>query len=115
MSSARPLRVVDTADHDINHGIMGANPRVPVLPVNWLTRDRLTRRLEAGENRRLTLGTGGPGRGATGLLAGGATERPVATTAWRAVKERDNDPRRFWSHLLTALRSAGTAMNFPVR
>ncbi|HYN30851.1 MAG TPA: LuxR C-terminal-related transcriptional regulator [Dermatophilaceae bacterium] len=55
----------------------------------------------------LTLVTSGPGGGKSVLLAEWARSRSVPTP-WLALTPADNDPHRFWSQFLRAVRVAGT-------
>src|SRR5918992_4268917 len=72
-------------------------------------RPRLTDRLEQEPGRRLTLLSAPAGFGKTTLLNewfGGRADggRPVA---WVSLDEGDNDPVRFLSYLVAALRMTG--------
>src|SRR4029453_2685042 len=82
-------------------------PRTP----RWLVaRGRLLELLDAGVQGRLTLLTGPAGSGKTVLLSSWGTAAalpgPVARLSLAAA---DNDPARFWAHLLAALRQSGAA------
>ncbi|MCD9024767.1 LuxR C-terminal-related transcriptional regulator [Cohnella silvisoli] len=71
-----------------------------------VSRSRLTERLNEGLHRKLTLVSASAGFGKTTLvsewLAG--CERPAA---WLSLDEGDNDPVRFLTYLLAALRTIG--------
>ncbi|MDF2661932.1 MAG: transcriptional regulator [Paenibacillus sp.] len=71
-------------------------------------RSRLTERLNEGLHRKLTLVSASAGFGKTTLvsewLAG--CERPAA---WLSLDEGDNDPARFLTYLLAALRTIGAS------
>jgi LuxR family maltose regulon positive regulatory protein len=71
-------------------------------------RPRLLRLLEAGTRGPLTVLAAPPGAGKTILLAswmmGGHPPGPVA---WMTVDRGDEDPARFWVHVVAALRSSG--------
>jgi len=76
-----------------------------------VARAHLERRLdEAGA--RVLLVVAPPGFGKTTLLASwlrglaGRHGRPAARVAWLALDERDNDPARFWLHLIGAIDRA---------
>jgi LuxR family maltose regulon positive regulatory protein len=70
----------------------------PVL----VPRPRLAARLTEGMDRGLVLVTAPAGYGKSVLLADWARSlaRPVA---WLSLDEGDNDPARFWRHVLAAL------------
>lgn len=72
-------------------------------------RSRLTERLNEGLHRKMTLVSAPAGFGKTTLvsewLAG--CERPVA---WLSLDEGDNDPARFLTYLLAALRTIGATI-----
>jgi LuxR family transcriptional regulator, maltose regulon positive regulatory protein len=103
-TSPTPLR--NTAGHDVSQ----PGPSVPALPVQWLPRPRLTQRLEAGRQRRLTVVIGAPGAGKTTLLVEWAADLPLGSTAWLGLEEADNEPPRFWAHLRAALQCVGPAL-----
>jgi LuxR family transcriptional regulator, maltose regulon positive regulatory protein len=81
-------------------------PRTP----RWLVaRGRLLELLDAGIQGRLTLLTGPAGSGKTVLLSAWATTTAAlpGPVAWLSLDAADNDPARFWAHLLAALRQSG--------
>jgi LuxR family maltose regulon positive regulatory protein len=82
-----------------------APPRTP----RWLVaRGRLLELLDAGVQGRLTLLTGPAGSGKTVLLGSwAATAALPGPVAWLSLEAADNDPARFWSYLLAALRQTG--------
>jgi LuxR family transcriptional regulator, maltose regulon positive regulatory protein len=73
---------------------------------NLVARPRLIAKLERDPGRKLTLISAPAGFGKTTLLgewvAGRSHERSVA---WASLDEGDNDPARFLSYLVAALRS----------
>ena len=80
--------------------------RVPQVRPKLVARPRLTKRLNREAGRKLTLLTAPAGFGKTTLLgewvAGRSDERSIA---WVSVDEADNDPARFLSYLVAALRT----------
>jgi LuxR family maltose regulon positive regulatory protein len=81
-------------------------PRTPRL----VARGRLLELLDAGVQGRLTLLTGPAGSGKTVLLSSWATTAILpGPVAWLSLDAADNDPARFWSYLLAALRQTGAA------
>ena len=84
---------------------------VPPVPPGWLTRPRLSKRLEAARHCRLTLVCAPAGFGKTTLLSEwtamqDAWSRGSApATAWLSVDKEDNDPERFWTYFVAALQT----------
>src|SRR5579871_4462534 len=79
-------------------------PRVPTVP-----RERITRRLDEGLTRRLTLVCAPAGSGKTTALAtwfGTLSARGVRGS-WLTLDSADADPVRFWSYLLAACQALG--------
>ena len=84
----------------------GPDPRlsIPPLPPRLVSRPRLIDALDAAvAGAALTLVTAGPGSGKSALLSEWARRRP-APPAWLALTRADNDPSRFWSLFIKALR-----------
>ena len=101
---------------------------VPPLRSEQVPRPRLVERLDAGLGRKLTLVCAPAGFGKTTLLSewiaahcgggprsdrgGGVIPPEGANTAplrvaWLSLDEGDNDPARFWTYFVAALRAAG--------
>src|SRR5215212_5081992 len=74
-------------------------PRPEAVP-----RSRLIERLDDGLHRKLTLVSAPAGFGKTTLLGEWATTLP-RPAAWLSLDEGDNDPTRFLSYLVAALRT----------
>jgi LuxR family maltose regulon positive regulatory protein len=75
-----------------------------------VARQRLLELLDAGVQGRLTLLTGPAGSGKTVLLSSWVTAAALpGPVAWLSLDAADNDPARFWAHLLAALRQSGAA------
>jgi LuxR family transcriptional regulator, maltose regulon positive regulatory protein len=78
---------------------------VPPIPPVYLPRPRLHELLEAGYTGPVTTIVGPAGYGKTVLAASWLGERaPGGPVAWVSLDPADNQPARFWSHLLDALR-----------
>ncbi len=75
----------------------------PPLPRLWVHRDRLDRQLSIALQHRLTVVTGPPGAGKTGLLVDWAQRRPNGLVAWLNVEAADNDPKLFRDSVAAAL------------
>jgi LuxR family maltose regulon positive regulatory protein len=83
-------------------------PRTP----RWLVaRARLLALLDARVHGPVTLLTGPAGSGKTVLLSSWVTTSAAlpGPVAWVSLDAADNDPARFWSYLLAALRQSGAA------
>jgi len=79
---------------------------VPELREDFVAREELVGRLVAGGGRKLTLVCAPAGWGKTTLLsewrASPDESRPFA---WVSLDPEDDDPVRFWSYLIGALRT----------
>jgi LuxR family maltose regulon positive regulatory protein len=60
--------------------------------------------LEAGSARKLTLVAAPPGFGKSTLLAAWSATHAASTVAWLSLDDTDNDPARFFSYVVAALR-----------
>jgi LuxR family maltose regulon positive regulatory protein len=80
--------------------------RVPRRRLRGVARPRLTERLTAGLEATLTLVSAPPGFGKTTLLADwlAADQGAERSVAWLLIDAGDNDPARFWTHLIAALQ-----------
>ena len=82
---------------------------IPPVRPNLVSRPRLIERLNAGLHRKLTLVSAPAGFGKTTLVSewiqtmGEAT--PPIAIAWLSLDESDNDPTRFLSYSIAALRT----------
>ncbi|MFZ0545686.1 MAG: LuxR C-terminal-related transcriptional regulator [Candidatus Promineifilaceae bacterium] len=76
----------------------------PRLHSAVLQRSSLLSRLDQGLTRKLTLITAPTGYGKTTLVNLWLTNRDTAS-AWLTLDEYDNDPVRFWTYVVSALRS----------
>ena len=68
----------------------------------FITRPRLTERLDESLTRGLVLVCAPAGFGKTALLADWA-RRSRRSAAWVSLDQGDNDPARFWRHVIAAL------------
>jgi LuxR family maltose regulon positive regulatory protein len=96
---------------NLRSGELLATKLVAPLP-RWrpVLRPRLLGLLEAGTHGPLTVLAAPPGAGKTILLASWMADgRPPGPVAWVTVDRGDDDPARFWSHVVAALRSSGAA------
>ena len=91
-------------------GLLATKLYLPRRQPGFLARPRLTDRLDEGLARGLVLVCAPAGFGKTALLAdwAGQGRRPVA---WLSLDQGDNDPARFWRHVIAALERVrpGTA------
>ena len=87
----------------------------PRLPISLVERSRLLRELDAARAYPLTLVSASAGSGKTTLLSAWVAssrqgERPQAAgrkpaLAWLSLEALDDDPIRFWSSVIAALRT----------
>ncbi len=75
---------------------------VPPVRPGLVPRSRLTRRLDQALNCPLTLVTAPAGYGKTTLVSDWMRRAGIGA-AWVTLDERDNDPIRFWTYLVTAV------------
>ncbi|MCX5269434.1 LuxR C-terminal-related transcriptional regulator [Streptomyces sp. NBC_00199] len=80
---------------------------IPPARAGAVPRERLQRQLRLAKTR-LTLVVAPAGWGKTSLLSGWAADpEEKRRIAWVSLDESDDEPVRFWSYVLTALRGAG--------
>src|SRR5918992_2251499 len=84
--------------------ILATKLYVPPPQPRVVPRLRLTQRLDEGLHRRLSLVSAPAGFGKTTLL-GEWIARCEIPAAWLSLDEGDNDPTRFLSYLVAALRT----------
>jgi LuxR family transcriptional regulator, maltose regulon positive regulatory protein len=88
--------------------LLASKLSVPDLPAGLVVRPRLFGLLGTGVRRPLMLLAAPAGFGKTVLLASWSTmARPAARMAWVSLDADDNDPDRFWSYVVAALRRSG--------
>ncbi|WP_030518866.1 LuxR C-terminal-related transcriptional regulator [Nocardia sp. NRRL WC-3656] len=85
--------------------LLAAKLRVPGLRRGFVPRPRLVGRLDAALTHGLVLVCAPAGFGKTGLLAEWARSGR-GTLAWVSLDAADNDPARFWRHVVAALDRA---------
>ncbi|CAA9293881.1 MAG: hypothetical protein AVDCRST_MAG93-4110, partial [uncultured Chloroflexia bacterium] len=76
----------------------------PVLHENFVSRRDLVRYLGEGVHRKLTLLSAPTGCGKTTLLAEWSAADKEHVFAWLSLDRQDDDPVRFWAHVIEALR-----------
>jgi len=86
--------------------LLATKLHLPRPPAGFVPRPRLVEGLDHGLARGLVLVCAAAGFGKTSLLADWARRggRPVA---WLSLDQGDNDPARFWRHVVAALDRAG--------
>jgi LuxR family transcriptional regulator, maltose regulon positive regulatory protein len=101
LSAAAPVGVA-ASERDV---LLATKLHVPRLQRGFVPRPRLTGRLDQGLARELVLVCASAWCGKTALLADwvGQGSRPVA---WLSLDAGDNDPARFWRHVVAALDRA---------
>ena len=86
-------------------GLLATKLYVPGTQPGFVARPRLIERLDEGLARGLLLVCAPAGFGKTSLLADWA-RRSGLPVAWLSLDEGDNDPARFWRHVVAALDRA---------
>ena len=91
--------------------VLASKLAAPRLPGWMVARPRLDQRIAEGTAGPLTVVTGPPGAGKTTALASwAATPMTPVRVAWVTLDDYDNQPGRFWSHVVKALRQAGVPL-----
>src|SRR5690242_15796277 len=80
----------------------------PLVRSMLLHRSHLLSLLDQSGSVPLTLLLASAGFGKTTLLSAWAS-RNASQVAWLSLDEQDNDPTRFWTYVIAALRKAGVA------
>jgi LuxR family maltose regulon positive regulatory protein len=75
---------------------------VPLVRPEWVSRPRLVEHLSQGSHHKLAIISAPAGFGKTTLLSEWVMHHHVA---WVSLDEGDNDPIRFWSHVIAALQT----------
>jgi LuxR family maltose regulon positive regulatory protein len=82
---------------------------IPRRRSNLVSRPRLTERLNAGLDRKLTLIATPAGFGKTTLLSEWIPQSPHCVT-WFSLDQDDNDPTRFWAYMIASLQKIHPAL-----
>jgi len=87
--------------------LLASKVATPPLQPGTVTRARLLDRLDENRARRLSVVVAPAGWGKTTLLAEWARRaRDHDPVAWLTLDETDDEPNRFWTYVVTALRVA---------
>ncbi|MBO3750079.1 tetratricopeptide repeat protein [Streptosporangiaceae bacterium NEAU-GS5] len=88
--------------------VLATKLQIPASRPEMVVRSRLMAALDRGlgPGRKLTLVSAPAGFGKTTLLCGWLSRTEHARVAWLSLDERDNDPSRFLTYLIAALRRA---------
>ena len=84
---------------------------VPQSRSDLIPRPRLIERLEARPERKLTVVSAPAGFGKTTLIGQWIESR--SGVGWVSLDEKDNDPARFWSYVIAALRDIHPSLDVP--
>jgi len=77
---------------------------VPSVRASLVPRPRLSKRIEVGTQRKLTLLSAPAGFGKTTLLSAWTSDMSSGrSVAWLSLDAADNDPARFWRYFVTAV------------
>jgi LuxR family maltose regulon positive regulatory protein len=82
--------------------LLATKLHVPDLPAAFVSRARLLDLLDASAPRRLVVVCAPAGFGKSALLADWVRQKR-RPSAWLSLEEADNDPVRFWRHVVAAL------------
>lgn len=113
-SSSSPWCVAEMTDGGTGpaDSAVGGSPLIatklvpPLLHARFVFRPRLLDALNRGTMLPVTIVSGGAGAGKTlAVVSWMESGRPPGPVAWVSLDADDNDPARFWSHVLAALRS----------
>jgi LuxR family maltose regulon positive regulatory protein len=87
--------------------LLATKLHVPGWRPGFVSRPRLVAELDRRAGSKLTLVAAPPGFGKTTLLAEwlATTRRDDGAVAWVSLDEGDNDPARFWTYVIAALRA----------
>ena len=94
-----PAAMAATSERDV---LLATKLYVPGLRPDLVPRPRLAQRLDEGRGRGLVLVCAPAGYGKTVLLAEWV-RRGRHPVAWLSLDAGDNDPARFWRHMVAAL------------
>jgi ATP/maltotriose-dependent transcriptional regulator MalT len=92
--------------------ILRAKLMAPRLISAVIPREGLLRQLDAGLSRKLTLVSAPTGYGKTTLVNHWIADRQIPST-WLTLDEYDNDPVRFWTYVVIALRTFDSNLGKP--
>ena len=97
-------------------GLLPTKLARPRVPPRYVARPQVDRLLDKGALGVLTTLSAGPGWGKTLAAAHWAASKPADDpVAWVSLDDDDNEPRRFWSYFMAALRGArGVAPSDPL-
>jgi LuxR family maltose regulon positive regulatory protein len=93
----------------VSHGLLRTKLYLPSGRPHLVARPRLIARLNEGLTRPLTLLSAPPGFGKTTLLSEWVAQDKLPV-AWLVLDADDNDPVRFWSYFIAALKQVDAAI-----
>jgi LuxR family transcriptional regulator, maltose regulon positive regulatory protein len=100
---------VTNEPHSSNEPLLHSKLLPPRLHSSVLVRSDLLLRLDESMRRKLTLVTAPTGFGKTTLVSLWLGQRRIPS-AWVTLDAHDNDPVRFWTYVITALRTVDPAV-----
>jgi len=103
-----PLRILHPPHTQVpERGMLVTKVTIPPLRAQLLPREHLRGVLDQSRSVPLTLLSAPAGFGKTTLLSTWARESS-GQIAWLTLDEQDNDPARFWTYVIAALRHSGS-------
>jgi class 3 adenylate cyclase len=108
-----PLRTLTPPHTQVPEpGVLVTKCMIPPLRAQLLPREYLLGVLDQSRSVPLTLLSAPAGFGKTTLLSTWARERESSgQIAWLTLDEQDNDPARFWTYVIAALRHSGSHLS----
>ena len=91
------------------HNLLHTKLMPPRLHSTVIQRGVLLRRLDASPTKKLTLISAPTGFGKTTIVSMWLVSRKFKS-AWVTLDENDNDPARFWTYVVSALRTFDSAV-----
>ncbi len=88
----------------MSEGLLTTKLHVPRPRVDLVPRPRLTKQLDSGASRCLTLVSAPAGSGKTTAVSEWVRGSDLPAT-WLSLDEGDNDPSRFWTYFIGALQT----------
>jgi LuxR family maltose regulon positive regulatory protein len=92
-----------------SNSLLHSKLMLPRLNSKVIRRDDLLARLDQGLSRKLTIVSAPTGFGKTTLVSMWIASRPFKC-AWVTLDQNDNDATRFWTYVVTALRTLDTSI-----
>src|SRR5262245_60875746 len=100
------------AEHDRRTLIVFSKLQPPAARPGTVVRQELLSRLSEDNATKLVAVVAPTGWGKTSLLAQWCSAPETERTAWLSLDQGDNDPARFWAHVLAAMNMVAPEIGF---